>query len=753
MRQLMFSKLYELLIVSALSIIILAIAFYPAVFQGQIIYLEDPPGSDSLDLNIPRRYLAVQSLLKYGEFPLWEPRIGCGAPLLAESEAGVLHPALLFFFLNNLTLASNLTVLSAMLIAMLGSYAWCRCLRLEPFPSGIAALVYGLGVTFLGQTQALNIIQLIALLPVSLALIHLGSAKSSALFWLGLAAVWAMQLFASHFETFAICQICCWLFIIWYAFFDKEFRSVPRYRIILFASAALLLTVFLGAIQLLPTYELTQQSTRETEIPLEWFKHTSTPAELIRFIEPFYPLDEPDQEPVLEKFYLNNLYLGILAVLLCLLALASKRRKLAVSLWVMAILFYLIALGPDYGLYYLLWRYVPFMGSFRFPNRYVIPMVCILAVLAALGAQSLSECLTKRFSKRAVNAVLAAVILCVCFERIQISWQVQGYLPSTWHSLPSTAKVIADHQRIFSLYSYRTNLIAIHTNRLTKQQRQNIIWRHRGLLSPGMAPLWDIEAPDDYVFYGGGIVLASSADFQTAIHNLANVILQLEPSQINSIAPKYDEWLKLFGVTHLISPMPLPDSWPKSEFSCVSSVPIDEIPGEKVFVYELANPVKKIRLVPVLQENPPANALNLEEFAGKNDGDLVSLLGANTSASLYESNFSHPADIGQVAIDSETNNTLVIKTSCTQDAHLILSMTYDKNWQATVDGQPVKVQMTNLALQSLPVPAGSHRIELRYISPAFEMGWKISLAALIVFLIAVVCAIKYSNIPPAEGKS
>lgn len=107
------NKFKECVCAVILCAAVITIVFYPAVFQGKIIYLEYGAGSDSLDLNIPRRYLAVQSLTKYGEFPLWEPKICCGAPLFAESEAGVLHPALLFFFQDNTTLAANLTILSA----------------------------------------------------------------------------------------------------------------------------------------------------------------------------------------------------------------------------------------------------------------------------------------------------------------------------------------------------------------------------------------------------------------------------------------------------------------------------------------------------------------------------------------------------------------------------------------------------------------------------------------------------------------
>ena len=156
---------HEVQLVILLCTIITALFFYPAIFHGCLIHQEDSIGSDSFDLNIVRRCLAVQSLTKYGEFPLWEPKISCGAPLFAESEIGIFYPSFLFFFLHNVTLAANLTVISAIIIAMLGSYWWSRCLGAGPSAAGIAALSYGLGETFLLRTGQLNIIHVIAWLP------------------------------------------------------------------------------------------------------------------------------------------------------------------------------------------------------------------------------------------------------------------------------------------------------------------------------------------------------------------------------------------------------------------------------------------------------------------------------------------------------------------------------------------------------------------------------------------------------------
>ncbi len=730
------NKLREYILLIVFCICILIIAFYPAVFNNQIVYLEDPAGSDSLDHTAAKRYLAAQSLLKYGEFPLWEPRIGCGAPLFAQSEAGVLHPALLFYLFTDITHATNLTVLSAILIAMLGSYAWARCLGLDPLPSAISSLTYGFSAWFLGQTQALNIIHIIALLPVSLAFIYLGATNNSKLCWFGLVAVWTLQILASHFETFTICQICCWIYIIWLFINKCGFSVIPRRKLLLFSISALLFAVCIGSVQLLSTYEFVCKSSRYEAVPLEWIqKTTSVNPDPIRFIDPFRPTSIYKAGETLDKFWVanNRQYIGIFAVLLCLYSFVYCNKKMVIGFWIIALFFYIASLGPKYGIYYLFWRFVPFMSSFRFANRYAIPMVCFLAVLAAIGAQNLSDLLKKHYNKYAAYSVLLILIVCICIGRIMLNYRIQSYLPAVWATQPQVLTDISNHQRIFSIasqVSHAKNVFCYHPAETWEQnlkQRQNIMWHHRSLLSPGMLPLWDAEAPDDYVTQGNGIVIANSANMQKMLYLLGNDMFISDPAWVSSIASKYDEWLKIFGISHIISPAPLPEGWPQSEFNQIYSAPIDEIPGRNVFVYALVNPVKIIRLVPNLQTHVPVDTLDLESFLQIHTG------------SLYEEDFAHPADIGQVTVEKSTNHTMDIHTKCDRDAYLVVGITYDSNWQAAVDGQPADIRLTNLAMQSLFVPKGEHRIELRYVSPAFELGWKISLVSLIIFIGLGIC--------------
>ena len=55
-------------------------------------------------------------------------------------------------------------------------------------------------------------------------------------------------------------------------------------------------------------------------------------------------------------------------------------------------------------------------------------------------------------------------------------------------------------------------------------------------------------------------------------------------------------------------------------------------------------------------------------------------------------------------------------------ALLVISEAYFPGWSATVDGRPVPVFPTDLALKGVPVPAGRHRVEVVYRPFSFRVG-------------------------------
>jgi hypothetical protein len=67
-------------------------------------------------------------------------------------------------------------------------------------------------------------------------------------------------------------------------------------------------------------------------------------------------------------------------------------------------------------------------------------------------------------------------------------------------------------------------------------------------------------------------------------------------------------------------------------------------------------------------------------------------------------------------------------------ALLVITITAHKYWRATIDDHPAALLPANIAYQALIVPAGRHRVALRYRNPLIAWGGAISLAGLIALI-------------------
>ncbi|MBA3439655.1 MAG: YfhO family protein, partial [Pyrinomonadaceae bacterium] len=77
-------------------------------------------------------------------------------------------------------------------------------------------------------------------------------------------------------------------------------------------------------------------------------------------------------------------------------------------------------------------------------------------------------------------------------------------------------------------------------------------------------------------------------------------------------------------------------------------------------------------------------------------------------------------------------NNLVIETEAATAAVLVVSEMNYPGWRATVDGAPTPIHATNYLLRGVVIPAGRHRIEMRYTAPAARDGAVISVLTLLV---------------------
>ena len=238
----------------------------------------------------------------------------------------------------------------------------------------------------------------------------------------------------------------------------------------------------------------------------------------------------------------------------------------------------------------------------------------------------------------------------------------------------------------------------------------------------------------------------------TIKHRLAPVFDQLPGDSANSfLATRYWTRLPLGGstkvvrveLTNVTSGQPLA-LWKASLFDSVSSNSralenFDWNRWQEVYNSSGALVLRNQRALPRVWLVAAAESVDGEEALRRIRGEDTGDFDPRRTALLEIP----PAELpqlpgGPLARDSTTRlihyeaNRLVIEASAPTPAVLVVSEMFNPGWQATIDGQPAKIFVTDYLLRGMALPAGSHRIEMIYRPPAARKGAIISIATLVV---------------------
>ncbi|MDO8670023.1 MAG: YfhO family protein, partial [Dehalococcoidia bacterium] len=75
-----------------------------------------------------------------------------------------------------------------------------------------------------------------------------------------------------------------------------------------------------------------------------------------------------------------------------------------------------------------------------------------------------------------------------------------------------------------------------------------------------------------------------------------------------------------------------------------------------------------------------------------------------------------------VVFTAYSANEMVIKASAAAPAYLVLSEVYNDGWKAIVDGQPQKILRADYLFRAIPLPAGDHEVRLVFDPTSFRQG-------------------------------
>ena len=426
--------------------------------------------------------------LKAGVFPLWNDLTGFGYPVLGESQTGAAYPFhLVFYYLFDLNTAYNIEHILHYTICFAGTFLLARRLGLSTAGGLLSAVVFTYG--WFPPRACLEWAVLTgAWMPVALWCVESFLQTGFWRYAIGLSVALGLQLLAGHFHlafitlllvtTYPVARLLAYRSS--QVDFANQTSSICRKRVTVGLIMAIIAGAGLACVQLLPTWELKQRSTRiiqggeydpayghmpplyvsQVILPWKWYNllevgEDSLLRDLAEFVAPWHwfgprvdaekPNEAYDLDRALQQARWGSLavgtnkveahfYCGMIPVCLAIwlvvrwLGGKSKRRSLAssdsllqltIGYWLIVGLF---ALLYATGILMPIGRHIPGFSFFRGPGRYgIVPSLAI----ALFAGQMLSNLLARMTSKTACISLMAFVFASTCGDLWLVSRMVR----------------------------------------------------------------------------------------------------------------------------------------------------------------------------------------------------------------------------------------------------------------------------------------------------------------------------------------
>ena len=364
-------------------LLVLSAAFYwKLTLSRDWTFLESPDNA-----NVVRPWLDFQAReFHAGRFPLWDPYEWGGHTLIGQVQPGITNPLNWILFAMPLR-DGHIPILTLhwywVLIHWLGAlfaYALCRDLGASFTASLFGACIFALS-GFIGHTDWPQLLMCSIWVPLVLLYFARAARGHTPLASSALCGASLGMAFLSGYHvvpTFTAVLLGAF----WLARIAGRWRDRSRW-----VEAAVFLSVWLlvSAVQILPAIEYAKQSLRWAGAPepLRW-------GERVPFdVHAQYSLGWKSVAGiVLPGISVHaNPHVGFAAVALALVVLWRRRRDTRVR-WMgaAAIGGLLLALGKDFPLYWLIYRFVPMVEKAREPAMAIVICQTGIAALAALGA-------------------------------------------------------------------------------------------------------------------------------------------------------------------------------------------------------------------------------------------------------------------------------------------------------------------------------------------------------------------------------
>lgn len=725
----------------------LLLRFFPMIFLGKTMMW-----GDNYSLMVPGKvYLADN--IKQGILPLWNPEIFAGLPLINDINQSVLYFTNLFFVLLPTAVALNLTIISHIVLLMLGTYLLVKKVSQKVKPALLAMLLMGLSTQASGLSNNISTIQALAWFPW-LAWCGLKlHEKNQHIF---LYAFLVLMQFLAGYPQYVIYAIAFSVLLSGFYQWEKInwWPWLKRWMI------TAVIVLMLSAVAWLPFLEMLLDSTRMSQsVAQSQVGSLKISAIMKMFLPYFFDRQDmgvkwgpswSDQPNVF--FYVGNFILFLLATVL----LDKKQRRTEDCFYfIFIILTILLALGSNLPGFHLLQQILPFLKFGRGPS-----MILILTNLAIViwGVLVFQRVKIKKFYRQVFGVTWLSILLFALIWQYFIYFDFSSlwntvdkisnfYLTSSvFHTLERDliiSKMIATNlitAAVFSLLALWTFVknkkiltifiialdVLLHTQAMfyfapqeiysevqnTLVEQINNDFQYRSLTRNANSPYTDYGA-----YWEAMTVRRPFSDSFIDQQELQNY-QQLQRLR-NGVTPNWNLSVNIATIHGYTTLLPKDFSllWSKTGQTDINFInyietdnPLLQDWAVKYYLVDKAFEIKEA--IPfaelareggfVLYELPEAKA----RFRFAND-EAINLIN-------FQENPNH--------ISFDFNNL--------DQKYLIVADRYDRNWQAWINGEKVAIENFN-GMRKLTISIGENSLVMQFIPKTFYWGLGISLLTIL----------------------
>lgn len=727
----------DVLAVLFLSTLFLAF-FFPVVFGDKTFFFRD-----MLHFGYPFKHFIWKSWQE-GIMPFWNPQILGGIPFFSLYHSGVFYPPSLIFLLNDFGAAFNFYFVFHHLILTFSVYRLARFWNRSPEASLGSAVTVLLGGYFLSLASLYNHFQTAVWLPLILLSFNRflinkrqGDFVVSVIFF-------AIMFLAGSPET------CIFIVgIIWsYAVFvvpGNSFSGNIFSRTVALAGA-LLLSLGISAVQLLPTGSLIKESLRSNGVSFAESSNLSmSPSALSAVVLPENHFGFMGADKTHKQYFLQSCYMGLVPIALLLAGLFSRIKIRAFWFW--GALFFVgifFSIGRFNPLYSWIYDWVPFLKLFRFPEKFFFLSAFSLVFLVGYGLDALQE---KQAGKRLnlMPSLFALLTLLVILGLTSVAQPDRDWIAGLITLIVIAMLFVATSTLKKGVVAFKW--IAVFLLVLD-------LWARNGPILPMIDKSFYEKSPELmtqlndpnklYRVYGGRLLdgkdIATSNQFPARKSLMASHLAlknQLRPNLGTIYGLNYADGLSglelKFGWlwTELFIKSPPEKRIRMLQRSNVRYWIKDNSISEQSMgmksVESFSSVLPRAFLVNVGRKGENPHLLNT--YYNPIFDPLKEVLLIENARWFRSGKFS-----GQVERIIYGANRVRVETNQNAEGMLVLLDTYFPGWQVKVDGKSQHIFRANYFYRGVQLDAGRHVVEFSYIPEGFYTGLRISFLTLMVLV-------------------